>query len=141
MMKWSVNCVNECGTSPPDQTVSGEAFAGILPAIPEEGKQAFIQSITWCKRIAKLVFGFDLVKNAMQMGTAHLILLASDLSQKTEKEVRYLAEQMDYQPLGTPVTMDEYWYLIGKRVGVIAVLDPAFAAKIERMGSSPENAP
>lgn len=96
-------------------------------------REKLIQSITWCKRIAKLVLGFDLVKNAMQMGTAEVVLLASDLSPKTAKELRYLADQLEYQPLVTPLTMDEYWYLIGKRVGVIAVTDPVFAEKIETL--------
>lgn len=89
-----------------------------------------IDTITFCKRLGKLTLGFDLVKNAMMTGEAVLVLLAKDLSPKTKKEVAYLCEQMEVPLAETEITLDEFWYLIGKRAGVIAVTEEGFAEKI-----------
>ncbi len=85
-------------------------------------------SITLCKRAGKLVVGFDLCKAAMQAGTAALVILASDISEKTRKEVLFLAEQHDCGVAGTALTMDELWYCIGKRSGVLAISDAGLAS-------------
>lgn len=90
-----------------------------------------IQTVTLCKKMGKLILGFDLVKKAMITGKAQLVLLACDLSPKTIKEAGYLCQQFDTPICHTPLTLDEYWYLIGKRVGVIAVTDQHFAKKLE----------
>ncbi|WP_077533143.1 L7Ae/L30e/S12e/Gadd45 family ribosomal protein [Massiliimalia massiliensis] len=89
-----------------------------------------IETVTFCKRIGGLVIGFDLVKQAMQKGEAGLVLLARDLSPKTEKEIRFLCGQFDVALKKTELSLDEFWYLIGKRAGVIAVTNPAFAEKL-----------
>lgn len=93
-------------------------------------------SITLSKRAGKLAIGFDLVKNAMQTGEADVVILASDVSEKTRKEVLYLAENMDYEVMGTALTMDELWYCIGKRAGVLAILDAGLAGIFRK--SDPE---
>ncbi|MGI5958501.1 MAG: L7Ae/L30e/S12e/Gadd45 family ribosomal protein [Massiliimalia sp.] len=93
-------------------------------------KDKLISAITFCKRIHKLTLGHDLVKNALMTGEACLVLLASDLSPKSRKEAEFLCEEWDVPCLNTDLTLDEYWYLVGKRAGIIAVTDPVFAEKI-----------
>lgn len=92
--------------------------------------EKLISTITFCKRLGKLVLGFDLVKTAMQQGTAYLVMISTDLSPKTKKEIMYLATELETQTLEIDITLDELWYLIGKRAGVIAVCDEGFAEKI-----------
>lgn len=89
-----------------------------------------IETVTFCKRIGKLVIGFDLVKNSMMTGEAQVVLLAEDLSGKTKKEMEYLCRNFEMPWISIPLTLDELWYLIGKRAGVLAVTDAAFAEKI-----------
>lgn len=89
-----------------------------------------ISAITFCKRVGKLVLGFDLVKKSMQTGEAEVILLAKDLSEKTKKEVGYLSKELEVPLYVTDFTLDEFWYLVQKRAGVIAVTDPVFSQKI-----------
>lgn len=89
-----------------------------------------IESITFCKRIGALTLGFDPVRESMKQGNAKLVLLASDLSPKTRKEVAYLCGRYAVKSLPTPFTLDEFWYLVGKRAGIIAVTQEAFAEKI-----------
>ncbi len=84
-------------------------------------------SITLCKRAGKLILGFDLVKAAMQVGEAELVILASDISPKTKKEMLFLAENYEYEVVDTVLTMDELWYSIGKRAGVLAISDAGLA--------------
>lgn len=96
-------------------------------------RDKLIAAITFSKRVGKLVQGFDLVKTAMQTGEAEVILLAKDLSEKTKKEMEYLAREMEVPLYVTEFTLDEFWYLVQKRAGVIAVTDPGFAQKIETL--------
>lgn len=74
--------------------------------------------------------GFDLVKKAMQDGSAELVIMSRDLSEKTKKEVLYLTEQLETEHVDIPETLDELWYIIGKRAGVMAITDYALAKKI-----------
>ena len=56
-----------------------------------------------------MVIGFDLVKQAMQKGETGLVLLARDLSPKTEKEIRFLCGQFDVALKKTELSLDEFW--------------------------------
>lgn len=97
-------------------------------------------SITFCKRLGKLTAGFDAVKDKLDSKEAKLILLASDLSQKTLKEIEYLCGIFEVPFYQTAITLDEYWYLIGKRSGVLAVTDSGFARKIQQQLSEQPSA-
>lgn len=89
-----------------------------------------IQTLSMCKRAGKLQLGFDVAKKAMQDGSAELIVVSSDLSPKTLKEVVYLTGQFELPMVTINQTLDELWYIIGKRAGVIAVTDYSLAKKI-----------
>lgn len=102
-------------------------------------KNKLIDTVTFCKRLGKLTVGFDVAKAAMQTGEAQLILLAADLSPKTQKEAEYLCRIFEIPFRKTEITLDEYWYLIGKRAGVIAVTEPGFAEKITAIIDSCDN--
>lgn len=93
-------------------------------------KEQLVSTLTFTKRIGGLVVGFDLVKSAMQTGQADLVLLASDLSPKTRKEVLFLCDAMDTPFREIPLVLDELWYLIKKRAGVLAIANPGFAEKL-----------
>lgn len=96
-------------------------------------RDKLIASITFCKRLGKLVFGFDLVKKSMQTGEAQLVFLASDLSEKTKKEAKYLCRVFQTPLYQTDLTLDEIWYLVNKRAGILAVTDEKFAQKLETL--------
>lgn len=51
------------------------------------------------------------------------LLLAADVSQKTEKEIRFAAEKHGKTVVRAEFTMDEAESALGKRVGVLLVLD------------------
>lgn len=60
------------------------------------------------------------------------IVLAADVSQKTEKEIRFAAEKYGREVLKASFTMDEAQDAIGKRVGVFLVLDRGLYGSISK---------
>lgn len=51
------------------------------------------------------------------------LLLAADVSPKTEKEIRFAAEKCGKTVVRAGFTMDEAYSALGKRVGVLLFLD------------------
>ena len=74
--------------------------------------------ISMCRKAGKLVMG---------MGNARVVFVASDLSEKSLKEVRYTCAKYDAKLYALGLTMDEIALGIGKRTGVLAMTDAGFA--------------
>ena len=89
--------------------------------------------VSLCKRAGRLLLGFDVVKQAAEDQSARLILLASDISPKTEKEVAFIAQKTGVRVAKMPHTMDEVWMSVNKRAGVLAVTEQGFADKLYGM--------
>ena len=89
-----------------------------------------LSTIGLCKRAGKLMWGFDVVGEAIQSGEAKVVVIASDLSPKTKKEVELAAQKGGVQVLPIPHQMDEIWQFINKRAGVLAISDQGLAGKL-----------
>lgn len=89
------------------------------------------------RRAGRLASGFDAAAALISSGKAYAVLAASDISEKTAKELRYVMEKHGYVsgPLVMPLTKDECARAIGsgKPVGVIAVGDAGFAASAKKL--------
>ncbi len=85
-----------------------------------------------CRRGGKLVMGFDAVVEelASPKTKAAGLILAEDVSPKTEKEVRFAAEKYGREVQKAPFTMDEAQEALGKRSGVFLVLDKGLYSSI-----------
>lgn len=83
-----------------------------------------------CRKAGKLILGYDETAKGMEQGTAKLLVLASDLSPKSEKEITRLADRQKITTVRLDATMDELWYALGKRAGILAVTDQGLADKI-----------
>ena len=86
-----------------------------------------------CLRAGKAVRGFDSAVEAVKNGTAHCLLTASDLSDKTVKEAEYYCTKYGVKHLRTGVSKSEIGQLCGKETGVIAVTDKGFSDGFERI--------
>ena len=88
--------------------------------------------ISLCKRAAKLVLGFDRVKESILNYQAQGVYLTKDLSSKTKKEVEFLCtrEQIPLEYL--PYTMEEIKHAVGKASGVLAITDKGLANKLNQ---------
>lgn len=86
------------------------------------------------RRAGRLIAGFDAVKVALTDGRAQLVLLAADLSPKTEKELRFAAGAAAPPFLSGGSSKEEIGHAIGsgKPVGVIATDDRGFATAMKQ---------
>ncbi|HIR41608.1 MAG TPA: ribosomal L7Ae/L30e/S12e/Gadd45 family protein [Candidatus Egerieicola pullicola] len=92
-----------------------------------------IDTLTFCKRIGALKLGFDPVKSTLEHGQAKLVLLAKDLSSKSKDSMLRICQQDGCPTALLPLQMDEIWFLVGKRSGILAVTDAAFAKKLSEL--------
>ena len=93
-----------------------------------------------CRKAGKLVSGFDMTVETIQKGTAEVILLSSDCSERTARNIKRIAEENGAEVLILPLTMDEIGYAVAKRAGVLAVCDSGFYKKIKELVNSEHTA-
>lgn len=86
------------------------------------------------RRAGRMTTGYDAVAALVAAGEDVLILLAADLSEKTEKELRFVIGEKPVTLLRLPLDKAEIAGALGlqKPVGVCAVSDKGFAAAIEK---------
>lgn len=68
----------------------------------------------------------------MRKKTRGGVILAGDVSPKTEKEVLFHAEQNGIEVIKAEFTMDEAKNAIGKRAGVFFVIDEGLFGSIKK---------
>lgn len=76
------------------------------------------------------MIGFDAVKDEIRKRTEGGVIITSDISPKTEKEVLFHAEQNGIEVIKAKFTMDEAKHAIGKRAGVFFVTDEGLFGSI-----------
>lgn len=81
------------------------------------------------RRANRLAVGTEAVKTALQKKKARLVVVAQDISAKTEKELRFLGGE-NAQVLRLPYALEDVAAAIGIRAGILAVLDDGFAQAI-----------
>ncbi len=94
-------------------------------------KLASLLSLT--RKAGKLVWGFDAVKEAVEKKKAGLVLLANDLSPKSRKEIALVCQKSGVSVQRLPMSMDEVWFSVGKRAGILAVTEEGLAGKLAQM--------
>ena len=94
-------------------------------------EEKVISLLTMCRRAGKLLLGFDAVKDAGVRGQLSVILLAADVSPRTEKEIRFSCGKIPIRK--TAASMDAYAMYFRKRTAVLGVTDAGFAGKLLTM--------
>ena len=88
-----------------------------------------LSRLGFARKAKKIAVGFAASKDALQRKSAKLILIASDISEKSEKEIKFFSK--GEIPVGrTKFSTDEISNAIGLRGGIIAILDQGFADAI-----------
>lgn len=98
-----------------------------------DNKSRVLSLISLSKKAGKLVLGFDVTKKEIFKGTVDCIFVCCDLSEKTLKEVNYICSDMEVEVKELPITLDEMWYEVGKRSGVICITEYGFVKKISAL--------
>lgn len=83
--------------------------------------------LTICIKAGKTVKGFDSVCGAVKDGSASCVLTASDISEKTLKEIRFVCGKYSVPVLITELSKEETAVICGKSTAVTAVCDKGFA--------------
>lgn len=96
-------------------------------------KEKIFNLLTICRKSGRMTMGFDSVKESMQTGKAKAVFLASDISPKTEKEVRFFADKSSVAVHIIPCTIAEIEFGTGRKAGVIGICDEGFAKKMNEL--------
>lgn len=83
--------------------------------------------ITMCRKAGKLQMGMDMVKDSCRNKSAYSVFVASDFSAKSLKEIKFNCFRDNVPLYNLGMTMDEIQRELGKRIGVMAVLDKGFS--------------
>lgn len=94
-----------------------------------------MSTLCLCRRASKLVIGFDAAVGEIKKRTAGGVVLAADVSPKTEKEVMFHAGTSGIRVLKAGFNMDEAKHAIGKRAGVFFVADEGLFGSIKRLST------
>ncbi len=71
--------------------------------------------------------GMDMAKDACRSGSACAVFTASDLSEKSLKEMRFVCSRYQVGLYALEMSMDQIQKSMGRRTGIIAVTDKGFA--------------
>jgi len=89
--------------------------------------------ITICRKAGMLEMGMDSVKDACKNRTAKCVIVSTEISPKSLKEVKFFCSAGNIEIFSTDATMDEMWSALGKKVGILAVCDKGFKKKLSTM--------
>lgn len=78
------------------------------------------------RKAGRLSCGFAATKEALQKGISSLVIIASDISEKSEKEIRYHSRGR-VQVERVSATTFELTAAIGIKAGIVSVNDEGFA--------------
>lgn len=83
-------------------------------------------ALSLAKKSGKLIYGFDPVKQAVQDGTAKLVCVTADTSEKTVKRVHWFCEGI-IEVNTLSLTQFEIAQITNKLTGVFAIVDENMA--------------
>lgn len=88
--------------------------------------------LSMARRAGQLELGMDPAKDAVRGRRCTLVCIASDLSDKSKKEILFVCSEANIELLELPESMDDFGSALGKRVGIIAVCDSGFAKAVRK---------
>lgn len=95
-----------------------------------------ISTLGLMKKTGSIITGFDAVGRELKDPGSKLagILLAKDLSEKSKKETVFLRDKYrrDIKIAALDVEMEEIGRVLGKKTGIIAILDIGFWQSISK---------
>lgn len=82
------------------------------------------------RRAGRLSLGFDPSADAMIHDKSRLLLLCSDLSERSRSRILKIAQRTKTEVIPLNISMNEVGMAIGKTSGIISVDDEGFAKKL-----------
>ncbi len=84
----------------------------------------------FARKAGRLAVGTAATEEALSRRKAYLAITASDISEKSSKEIRFLSEKNNIPFIKAQLDTYEITNAIGTRAGILAVLDEGFAKAI-----------
>ncbi len=84
----------------------------------------------FASKSANLSFGMDSSKESLKKGKTKLILAASDISEKSLKEIRFFAEKQKVDVISVEYSGDTLAAATGRKGSILSVNDEGFAKAI-----------
>lgn len=82
----------------------------------------------FASKAGKLSYGFDSVKTALSQSKSKLVLMANDVSHKSQKEVLFFSDRFKTQAkILEDYDMETVSHAVGRKCGIISVNDTSFA--------------
>lgn len=92
---------------------------------------ALLSFLGLCRRAGKMLLGNDVVIDSLNNGESKLVLMASDLSKRTEKGIVTVAQACNIEVIKLKQSKDEISTALGKYSAVVSIIDTGFANKIK----------
>ena len=93
----------------------------------------FLSFLGLAKKSGNLVLGMDAVKEGVIKRNINLVLTANDISDSSFEKINLFCEKNNIKVLKINYKMDEIYFLINKRSGILGIKDENFAKKINSM--------
>ncbi len=88
----------------------------------------------FCRKAGKLVVGTEQVTTLIKSGADSLVMLAQDISEKTEKEMRYFAKNGKAVIIRLPFDRETVAHATATTAGILATADKGFCKAILQGG-------
>ncbi len=86
-----------------------------------------------CRKAGKLTIGAQKTTELVSVGKAQLVIIACDLSEKTEKELKFTAKNKNVAVVRTEYSIEQLSAAIGVPAGVVSVSDQGFATALNKL--------
>ncbi len=98
-------------------------------------QQKMISLLTICRKAGKLLTGFDAVKEQVMSKKVSAVLVTSDASPKTVKEIGFFCGKAEIPVISIEAETSDMHYAIGRKTAVMGVTDEGFSKKFSEMSS------
>lgn len=85
------------------------------------------------RRAGKAALGFDPTVDSVKNKQSQLILISSDISPKSRKELLFSLRDEDVEMLDVAYTAEQIGFALGKKAKIISVNDAGFAQSVKKL--------
>lgn len=89
------------------------------------------------RRAGKLCLGRDAAEESIRAAKAEALLLASDISERSARQIRRDAAEHGVPVLCLAAGMSQIEAAVGKRAGILTVTDAGFAGRLMALAKAP----
>ncbi|MCI5924906.1 MAG: ribosomal L7Ae/L30e/S12e/Gadd45 family protein [Oscillospiraceae bacterium] len=89
-----------------------------------------LQDIGLCRRAGALCLGTDAVTGALKAQRAAVVVISAQLSEKSQKEMRFLSEKYQAEICLIPHSFEQIGRITRKPVGIMCITDQSLGEKL-----------